>query len=260
MDIINLKFILETLHSVGISEMVLSPTVKNDKPSTLVRGSNRERSVVVYHEIEDLVLTEVPMGVQSVNGLLSRISLFDESKASIELVQSHDIVGTVNIKQGRKKATYRCADPNQLSAPNRIPGDLAISEASAIIIPSSQVDFLGQAISSMSLTGNKEERTITMQVTEEGSLDVTIVDGEDDSFKEIIEDVGGSPTEKGTWDVSSFSRVMKRASENSEVSFRRIFGSDVGEVEDKAVVFSITEYKIAVFAVADLDILVVPNP
>ena len=256
MDIIQLKQILETLNSVGINEMVIEPTEKDGVKNTLIRGSNRDRNVVVYHEIPDLNLTDTVIGIQSVNGLLSRINLFDEAKASIELDVTGAMVGTILVKQGRKKATYRCADPSTLNAPSRIPGELKVSLDNAIMLSKDNVNFLGQAISSMSLTGNKEERNITMQV-EDGNLTVKIVDGEDDSFTEVMEGVGGDNTERGVWDVGSFLRVMKKSSETSDIAFRRIIGSDA-EVEDGGVLFSISEFRVAVFAVADLDILVIP--
>ena len=256
MDIIQLKQILETLNSVGINEMILEPSEKDGVKNTLIRGSNRDRTVVLYHEIPDLNLTDTIIGVQSVNGLLSRINLFDEAKASIELDVAGGMVGTVRVKQGRRKATYRCADPSSLKAPTHVPGGLTVTADNAIMLSKDSVDFLGQAISSMSLTGNKEERNIAMKV-EGGNLTVKIVDGEDDSFTEVMEGVGGADTGRGMWDVGSFLRVMKKSAETSDIAFRRIIGSDA-EVEVGGVLFSVSEFRVAIFAVADLDILVIP--
>ncbi|MDA3806884.1 MAG: hypothetical protein PF440_03135 [Thiomicrorhabdus sp.] len=239
MDIMEAKTILTELSSVGIDEVVFDHMDKG----TRVRGSNQEKTVVVYFEIP-IIFCDKSIGIQSVNGLLSRINLFDETKASISLVEDNNgDIGTINVKQGRKKASYRCNDPRKVNAPSRVPGDLALTNENVISFDKEYVTYLSTAISAMSYTGTKAERTISVQI-EDDNATVAVFDGLDDTFTDVIETVGAINTDRAVWEVIPFSRVMKQ-------SVSAPSNADSAK-------FCITEHGIAVFGLENLDIVVVP--
>jgi len=231
-----IKHVLEVLSSVGVEETVFEPT---DDGKTQIRGSNKDRTIIVFDTIDEQI-GKHPMGVQSVKGLLSRIQLFDDSKASIEYEDSDDVVTNIKVKQGRKKVSYRCADPSSVIAPKKVPGDM--DEEDRIAFDKEYTDYLSQAIASMSYTGDKAERTISISVSDEGTASVSIFDGEDDSFTDEIS-VEYDKTDKASWEVVPFQRVMKQSVERSD--------------DDQCTLF-VTEHGVAVFDVDILKIIVAP--
>lgn len=231
----SIKHVLEVLTSVGIDEVVFEPT---DSGGTKLRGANKDQNIIVFDTIDENI-TDHPMGVQSVKGLLSRIQLFDDSKASIEFEDNDELITDIKVKQGRKKVSYRCAAPSNVLAPKRVPGDFDSDDR--IELEKEYTDYISQAISSMSYTGDKAERTISIGV-EDNSATFNIFDGEDDSFSDV-KTVDYPDSDKAYWEVVPFQRVMKQSVEQS--------------TEGKASFF-ITEHGIAVFSVSNLKIIVAP--
>lgn len=239
MDLTLLEESILTISSVGIEELVIEPCEEDDQ-KTRFRGANKERSVVVY-DSKDFSLTDVPMGILSVKALLSRISLFDVSKAKAETEKNNDVISKISLKQGRKKANYQCSDPSYLQVPKKIPGNL--ESDNKIVLNKEMVDHISQAVASMSLTGSKEERYISISVSD-NTMTVTISDGESDAFTDVVSlDATIEDVAKASWDVVSFQRVMKKASELSE---------------DHSASFHITEHGVIVFVVGNFNIIVVP--
>lgn len=238
MNILDLKTILEVLDQVGITEAVIEPGKKPN--TTLIRAASKDTNIVVFDEIEG-ELTPTPIGIQSVKGFLSRLSLFDVEKAamSMENHRSDEYVSSSQIKEGRRKATFRCAPPRTLNVPHEIP----LSEDSEFIeLLPDYVDYLSGAISSMSYTGDKRERTISMRV-EDNDLHINIFDGEDDCFDDIMSDVGIDELPSGSWDVAPFQRVMKQSMQHDE---------------DKVARVTITDYRVALFQVGVINVMVSP--
>lgn len=229
-----IKNILEILDSVGIEEVIFEPT----EEGTRLRGSNKDQNVVVFHEIPDEIV-ESPMGLQSVKGLLSRINLFDDDKANMDFEVSGDSVANILIKQGRKKASYKCNEPEHIVAPKRIPGEMNMD--SPLSFNGDYVDYLGQAFSSMGYTGEKAERSISIGI-KDSTMSINVYDGEDDSFNDNIE-VESDDVDTASWEVVPFQRVMKQS----------VLGST-----DRTARFTITEHGVAVFDVAGINIIVAP--
>lgn len=236
MDICLLKVLLGVLSSVGVEEAVIEPA----EDGTLVRGANKDRSVIVYHTIPDNLL-EHPMGIQSVRGMLSRLELFDVSKAVIETTVHDELVASITIKHGRKKASYKCAKLSMLSVPKKVPGDLSI--AKEILFDKEYVDCLSQAITAMSYTGSKQDRSISIASSKtSGNLELTIFDGEDDSFVDEVKADGFDSLRKVSWDVPSFQKVLKQSL----------------DCRGESACFTISEHGIAVFDLSVINVLVAP--
>jgi hypothetical protein len=234
LDIHLLKTLLEVLSSVGVEEAVVEPS----EDGTLVRGANKDRSVIIYHTIPDSLL-ECPMGIQSVKGMLSRLELFDSAKSAITTTTHNDLISDLTVKQGRKKASYKCAEPSALTVPKKVPGDLSIVKE--ITFDKAYVDYLSQAITAMSYTGSKQERSISISV-KGGDLELTIFDGEDDSFVDEMKVDDFEDTKKISWDVQPFQRVLKQSL----------------ECRGESAAFTISEHGIAVFDLSLINVLVAP--
>lgn len=236
MDIKDLKPVLAELSSVGITEVVIEPA----DSGSLLRGSNADRSLLIFFTVPMNIATK-PLGVKNVNALLSRINLFDEEKASIEPVDSSEgNIGILNFKQGRKKASYRCHAPSQIQAPRSMPSDVQINDSNSITLSKEWVDQLNGAISSMSYTGEKDKRTVSIK-GDGSSIEVTIFDGSDDSFVDEVEIAGIEC--RGLFDVAPFSKLMKASATNN----------------DGSAIFSISSNGIGLFRVNLLDVVVHPT-
>lgn len=234
MDIHLVKNILDVLHSVGIEEAVLEPA----KEGTLIRGANKDLNVIVFHTIPD-VLVEKTLGIQSIRGLLSRLQLFDTTKASIALSDDGNCVVDIVIKQGRKKASYKCASPSNLMIPKKIPGDLNI--VNKLVFERAYVDHISQAVTAMSYTGSKSERNVTINV-KDNIAEFSIYDGEDDTFTDEVEVDFPDMSKQATWDVAPFQRVLKQSL----------------DANNENAIFTITEFGIAVFDLSIINVLVAP--
>lgn len=208
MVISELKLILEGIQSVGVDEAIIEPFEDGSR----IRAANKDGNIVIFDKIPE-TFSDVPMAIQSVGGLLSRINLFDENKASADLELGDECVTDILIKQGRKKATFRFAAPRNIYAPPKVPES---DESDVVEFDKEYVQYLTKAIAAMSHTGNKENRTISFH-GEESGFSVTISDGDVDAFDEIVDTINVETT-RGCWEVVPFQRVMKQSTEHDGIS------------------------------------------
>jgi len=225
MDIVAFKSVLSELALVGVNEVVLD----NKGETTLLRGSNEQKTILIYHSIPH-IFAKTSIGIRNVNAVLSRLNLFDEAKASIEMTNGTDgNVGVINFKQGRKRASYRCYSPKACAAPQFIPEDTLSPNEAWMELPKAYVEFVTSAVSAMAYTGNKDKRTIGIKISDE-SMEINIFDGEDDTFTDTVP-IDVDVDRDGTYDVASFTKLMKvsvSASRNEDNAMFRIAESGVG--------------------------------
>lgn len=242
MDISALKVILDTLNSVGITQVIIEPL---DEGGTMVRGSNKDRTILVFDKLEDR-LVDMPMGIQSVPGLLSRIQLFDEEKASIKLEDNGSIILSATVKQGKKKASFRFVDPTKrdtLPVPARIPGVLKIQE-NCITLSDDYVKYISAAIMAMSYTGNKADRTLSLSKGSDG-VTINVSDGEDDDFTDTLENTIDFELDSTVnYEISSFERLIKVSRDFNVKKESR---------------FTINEHQVAIFDLGVLNVLAAPS-
>lgn len=241
MDISIIKSLLDTMNTVGITQAIIEP---DEEGGTRIRAANNDRNIIVYDRIDDEIV-ELPMGIQSVPGLLSRIQLFDEEKASIVLTDNGKVIQDATIKQGRKKASFRFADPTKRDAipvPSRVPGDLSMTNC--ITMADEYIKNLSSAIMAMSYTGNRKERTISFKKGDDENLVVKVSDGEDDAFIETLENTEDFIIEHtATWEVVPFERLLKAARDSNK---------------NKVATFAINDYHVGVFDLGVLKVLISP--
>lgn len=242
MDIKVLKEILTTLDQAGITQAIFEPT----EGGTLIRGANKDKNILIFDTMKsDLV--ELPMGVQSITGLLSRVNLFDEEKAKIvvEKSSSDDMISSITVKQGRRKASFRLGNPllrkGGLSVPTLISEN--IDEVQELTFSEEYVKYLSSVISSMGYTaGNKAERTLGLDC-DGGTVNLRISDGEDDSFVDVLEDTDVELESQASWEVAPFERMLKQSMEVNP---------------GKKAKFGISENHVAVFDLQIIRALVIP--
>lgn len=237
MDFTETKNVLAVIESVGIDELVID--IDEEEDNTLLRGANKDHNIIIFDHL-DSKLSEHPIGVQSVRGLLSRLNLFDHNKASIETDDDGDRITNIKMKEGRKKASYRCSHSDNLAVPKQIPGNL--ESENRIELSKEFVDYLSQAVQSMSYTGNREERVIRISIKNE-VMSITVFDGEDDSFSDEVSVDGVDDVQQCAWEVAPFQKVLKRSVESSF---------------DESAHFHITEHGVAVIQVGVLNIMIAP--
>lgn len=238
MDIQLVTKILQTLDSVGIEEAIFEPDP--DSQGTKIRGANKSGTIIVY-DVIDTEVSSLPMGVQSIRGLLSRIRLFDLEKVSIELKDNGSEIHDMMIKQGRKKASFSFVEPSKIRAPKFVPTDGLVE---GIEFTEEYATYLNNAMSSMGYTGTKDSQTVSMSC-DESVLEVMIHDGEFDSFVDHVE----SATEiedftKGYWEVAPFKTVMTQSVKHSET---------------KTALMSVNPVsKVAKFSLGDISVMIAP--
>lgn len=235
MNIHLLKDVLDELTTVDINEVVLEPS---DSGGTLIRGANKAQNIIIFDELEDK-LVELPVAIQSVRGLYSRLQLFDLSKASIKTDDGDKYMKGLTIKQGKKSATYRTANPKLLGVPTQLPPVTVVGDE--IVFEKDYVTYLLNAFQSLAMTGNKEERKLSIEISG-GELSLSIFDGEDDSFNDTMS-VEGEDIPKASWELEPFRRVLKQSIECTTDNTARL---------------TITDFGIAIFAMQPLSVIVAP--
>lgn len=247
MDIKIAKKLFTELSGVGIKELIIEPT---DAGGTRFRGASEDRSIIVFYEFETEQFVDMPVGIKELDAVLSRINLFDEEKASIELTAGDEgYCVDLTIKQSRQRATYRCHEPNisnkqALRVPSHIPGDFGLTEENTISFDKDYVAHLNRAISALSQTGDKLKRNIKLDLDGE-NLTIKVSDGKTDSFNQVKEEIGITGEMEGLFDVQSFGRVMRRSSDSP--------------TNEGSCLFTITDRGVGVFALEYMDILLHPT-
>lgn len=239
MELYELKLVLEDLYSVGIKSVVLDPN--NDGDGTLVRASDKDGKVAVYCDSE-FSFSDKTIAIQDVSSILSRVNLFDVNKATVEITDNDDYVLELKIKQGRKKTRFRCAPPEALQVPSRVPGDLTIKDGECVVLQRDYVSYITDVISSLSKTVSDTPANVAIEIKDD-NLNVTISDGETDSFSDTLVEIGVDDRDKSYWDAIPFSKVIRQSIRESEEA-KFIISKDHG---------------LAVFAVGTVDVIVVPS-
>lgn len=228
--ITKLTNILQNVTDVGIDDIVISP---RDEKSH-IRGANSDQITIVFYHADEL-LFDSTVAIQGVSSFLSRLRLFDSDKVKIETEQRGDYISMLRFVQGRRKTTYRMGNPSHVPTPSVVPG--LATASNTITLTKLDVDKLLKEMSSISLTGKKDEQHIALH-SEEGVLHYSIFNGEDDKFFDKIEDTGVEDFDSTVYDVKNFTRVLRKCLD-SNIESATITLTDMG-----ALVFPMSEVDI----------------
>jgi len=235
-----LKDILEQLTSLGISEAIIDPITIDGNDHTQVRAGNKDHSILIFDSIEGK-LSDKAMAIASVRGLQTRLALFNEDKASVIVTNGSTFVSSIEIKEGKRKASFTMSHPNMILYPKVMPEYEILGDV--INFSKEFIDYLMEVFNSISFTGKRENRKISIK-SGNGELIINVSDGESDSFTETFpSDVAENDIPTTQWEVEAFKMALKKSSE-----------CDV----DKKVSFFITNIGTAVMTAQPLSVIVAP--
>ncbi|WGH49815.1 hypothetical protein [Alishewanella phage vB_AspM_Slickus01] len=236
-----LKVILEQLNSLGISEAIIEPiTDEEGNGVTRVRAGNKDHSIMIFDDIED-TLSDKALAISSIKGLQTRIALFSNEKSSVTVTNRSNFAASIEIKEGKRKASYTLSHPNIILAPKVMP-DYEIL-GNPIVLSEDFISALLDVFASMGFTGKKEDRRIAIKSSGD-EVTITVFDGESDSFVETFQYAGGEVDIPSTqWEVEAFKLALRKASETSL---------------DKSVTFIVTDIGTAVMQSAPMSVIVAP--
>ena len=255
----DLRSLLETLDSIGIEEAVLAPEEEKRDPNTgaCLLASNRTRSVVVADQV-GLPLLEEVFGIGSVKGLLSRLELFDRTKAcKFEISKDEDgVVEAIKVSQGRKKTEYRCLNPEVLLVPSAVMDEQ--EDSWELCFTQADIsEFQKASRSIMMAASDKEKAQFKITVDKLGEAEITIADGDYDSFRVTMK--ASANTDKGlpetSWDISTMIRCLKAVSAEAAEN-------GLGEGSEEAlcsVKMTVAASGIAFMTLGEVEFMLIPD-
>lgn len=199
MDLKRLFEVLDTVSVAGMKQVVLEPEDNGVK----VRGVDEDNSVIVLDTISGDFVPH-SLGVHRVGTVLDRLKLFNLDNAKVEVSKSdskEDVIDSILIKEGRKKAFCRFSDPDFIRSPKKMAVDETIA---TITLTSDKVTEITSAVGAL----NPEFLTLR------GDGDDIWLDLYEKDTNDQFSDVVGS-NESGAWEynwnVKSFVRLAKQA-------------------------------------------------
>ena len=209
LDIIN--DILQTVQNAGINEVILEKIDGGIK----IRGVDSLETMLVYSECAGDIIPS-SFGIHRVPTLLSRMKLFDFSKAKAKIAErtisvdgvDETFVSELSITMGHRKVSFTGARPSTIKAPS------GLSET--------------ELVNKISLSTNEDVPMMVDAMSAFGSPTlITIAGTEDDIFFKISDEVSDGfvdvigTNSGGEWSYNyrrdNFQRLIKQASKNSEV-------------------------------------------
>lgn len=226
--------ILQNVADVGIEDIVISPR----DGTSHIRGANGDQITIVFYHA-GLLLFDNTVAIQGVSSFLSRLRLFDSDKVKVDTENRDDYISLLRFIQGRRKTTYRMGNPKHVPTPSVVPGlDTATNH---FTLSKADVDKLLKEMSSISLTGKKDEQHISFNSVD-GVLHYSIFNGEDDKFYDKIEDTGVSDFESTVFDVKNFTRVLRKCIDTNT----------------EHATITLTDMGALVFPMSEVDIIIAP--
>lgn len=205
-----LSNVLQIMDSVGVEYAEFTPM---EEGGTIVAGRSSSRPIYLLDSVSsDLVPNKVR--IRSIKNVLSRIRLFDLTRASVQFVNNNDgsLVHHMEMKEGRRKIKTTFEE-NDLRIPKVSTNKT--NEDSAIILEKEYAEYLTNVMSSISMTGEKEKQFISIG-TKDGVTSIEINDGSKDSFVEQIESDSTDTPTTGRWELITVQKVLKEAVKQNE--------------------------------------------
>lgn len=215
MDLVKTKKILEIMKGVDITEagIFASGDEKNQ-----IRGITDDKTIIMYTDVDQFI--ESSVGVLSVKGLLSRLTLFNEEKMGVELKtkaskkSDEDYVSQIIVKEGRRRSTVTTTDPNMMSIPTVYPKADRVFTAG---FTKEYVDYINKMKASVNTSVSTETLYVELHFEEDcdgKTVDFSIGGGYDDFDDKIeaeIEDPFVGKVFSVQWKIDPFIRAMRQA-------------------------------------------------
>ena len=239
-----LSELLRTVESVGVKSLAILPS--SDGVGSDISGANDKLDVIIFDSIPFKFSDDI-ISIYGVSALLSRLCLFNQDKdINLDFVNDgKGEVSSIEMKQGRRKATFHCYNYKKLPVPKSIPEECykKVTDLTVTLSKDSS-ELISSAIGSMTAaTPNYEEVYSHVSLASiGGDLSLSIFDGGSDNFNDIFDSCGSPTDNKGHYSVSRFRSVLKESIRNSD-----------------SISVCITEAGTAVFPLGNINVILMPK-
>lgn len=223
MMLAELKEFLQIARNVRMTEMAVE---KKEGNRILLRGRDKNASIVIYHEVH---MDDVPaylMGINKLDVFLDRLSLFDISNAKVTWKANNTTAKSVMLTSGRKSVSFTFTDPDNIS-PKFVSDDEIVS-----VVPLKKNSTVFEALRAM----NSDE--FMLCASENGSITVKLSDGGADKYEEDIEGATNLATcvWEQKWEAASIMLLLREALKTSDhvelfVGARGLLFVEVGKLK-----------------------------
>lgn len=238
-----LSEILSTVAAVGIKSIAILPS---EDGGSIISGANEKQDVLIYDTIPHRFSDDI-ISIYGVNALLSRLYLFNQEKGvNIDYISDgRGEVASIEMKQGRRSATFHCYNYRKLPVGKTVPASLCTRHIeNTVKISKGAAEVITSAISSMTAaTPNYEEGSSYLSLeSRDGDLHIGIHDGGSDNFSDVFEGCGSENDIKSHFNVVRFKSVMKESIKLEET-----------------ISVSITEAGTIIFPLGSIDVIITPK-
>ena len=220
MDLVKTKKVLEIMKGVDIGEAGIFAE-GDDKNQ--IRGIMQDKTTIMFTETDRFI--EHQVGILSVKGLLSRLTLFDEAKMGVELktLQSKksddEFVNMIILKEGRRRSKVTTTDPSMMKTiPTMYPECETVLTG---VITKEYVDYINKMKASINTSISTETLYVEMffESDDETSIGISIGGGYDDFDDRVDAEIEPDYVGKSfsvQWKIDPFIRAMRQAASSCE--------------------------------------------
>lgn len=231
MNTFKLFEILKTLSLTGIDTAVLD----SKEEGLLIRGVDKDGVTFVFHTIENNDVTNVSMGLNTIQTLVSKMGLLNLDNTTAETVEDEYDVKSITFKEKRKKVTHALTNPAKLPAPKNISFD---EIKNSITLTKDEVAAMSKVLN----TFNPEK----VQLIGTGNdIILRVEDKDSNTFEDVISTSNSSGDWKYVWLKDKFIKLIK---------------TSLTENESDSVSLVISAKGVMYFDINDIIIMLFPSP
>lgn len=185
MDMTRFKNVLEILKGIGAKEC----GIEEKDGMTLVRSISDDAMIGIYTTIEHMGNPAgAGIGILSIQGMLSRIDLFDLEKATVTFTEEDasddSFVSSIHVKQGRRKSDIRTTSPSSCRITKQIP---EFEKKFSITFSSDEISMLNKAYQSLRNVTSDKDCEVQLTINEDATLNLVMERGQRDRFAETFQ-------------------------------------------------------------------------
>lgn len=229
---------LKTISACGIDTVTFDPC-EDDIDKIRICGVSSDCSLIVFAR-KDNDLSDLSITVFSITVFLSRLALFDLSRAEYDIEESGQEAMRLNIRQGKKKASHSFIEKERVEIPKNVPRDKAIYSHS---FSEDHFAHLQKAIQSMQ-SANKGAESFIIEKRKEGKIYLKLSDGASDIYEEELVEQESTDTWSACWKTKTVKTVLKEAFKHSNNETVRIDvgRNGLGMIEIDGLIFSLVPH------------------
>ena len=232
-ELIELFDKLNTISSIGINSLVVSPTEDNQ---TRFKGTDDKRSIVIFYDY-DKPLVDKTVAIPSLKMLLSRMNLFDDLSAvnySLEATKDNaDVAKKLNISSSEASSSCTFSDEKAISAPSNKP---KLEELNHFYFDKDSFNHFMNAVRSIRLSKSYDEKVLFKNDGE--SIKYHLNDGIADYFTKTLAK-GDENKFNVTWRTDSVEKIIKKELDYNDDVKVTVTDKEVGLIDVNNLMFMI---------------------